>query len=64
MTIDEEISKAAAECDAHFHHAQPELIAEFRAHGVSDADMPEVVAYACDLYEQQRGAALAELRTL
>jgi len=43
---------------------QPELIAELRAHGVSDADIPEVLAYACALCEQQRGAALAELRTL
>jgi hypothetical protein len=38
MTIDEEISKAAAECDAHFHHAQPELIAERGgAGGATDA---------------------------
>jgi hypothetical protein len=62
MTIDDELAVAAGECDYRFEQAQSHLIAELRAQGVTDAEMPEVLAWAHGEYWRERCALLDQLR--
>lgn len=66
MTIDEDIAQEAVAADERFDAMQPQLIAELRRIGVSDAEMPEALAYAhaeywrhrCDMMQRLRAALL------
>ena len=46
MTIDEEVAAAADEVDTGSDALQPAMIADLRARGVTDNQMPGVLAYA------------------
>lgn len=62
MTIDEEVAAAADEADARFDAMQPAMIDDLRAHGVTDRDMPVVLAEAHAEYWRVRCDLLARLR--
>lgn len=61
-TIDEDLAEEASACDARFDALQPQIIAAFLARGVTDADMPECLAYAHAEYWRERCAVLEKLR--
>ena len=64
MTIDEDLAATAGEMDARFESSQSRLVALMRAHGVTDGEMPAVLAAAHTLYWRERERVLTRLRSV